>query len=101
MTQPKTTTTQSGEVWMILKDPKQLAKIMAIEKVSQRKLAQTIGWGSHSYLGRLLRGEVRTLDPDAALKMSIALGVTVDSLFVPRSTTVRGPINHQQETPAA
>ena len=69
---------------MILKDRKQLAKLMVIQGVSQRQVAEAAQWKSHSYLGRLLRGEVKTLDPDAAIRIACFFGVGVDDLFVAR-----------------
>lgn len=73
-----------GELYMILRDPKKLASVMICQEISQRELARDIGWKSHSYLGRLLRGEVRTLDGDAALRISHRLGLPVDHLFLTR-----------------
>ena len=37
---------------------RKLAKLMVINGVTQRELSQAIGWKAHSYLGRLIRGEV-------------------------------------------
>lgn len=73
-----------GELYMILKDHKQLASVMIVQGVSQRELAKAAGWKSHSYLGRLLRGQARTLDPDAALRIAHRLGLPVDMLFLTR-----------------
>lgn len=77
---------------MLLTDKgrKQLLKLLLIQEVSQRTLAEGIGWRSHSYLGRLLRGEVKTLDPEAAVRIAHYLGVGVDDLFVTRSSTDGG-----------
>lgn len=75
---------------MILKDPKLLLSIMLVQDVSQRELARAVGWKSHSYLGRLLRGEVKTLDGDAALRIAHRLGLPVDSLFLTRVTGKSG-----------
>lgn len=75
---------------MQLLDRKRLAKLMAIQDVSQRELASAIGWQSHSYLGRLLRGEVSTLDTDAGVRIAEYLQVGVDDLFMPRSSTHPG-----------
>lgn len=72
---------------MILTDRRRLAKLMLIQGVSQRELAEVAGWRSHSYLGRLLRGEVKTLDADPATRIAVALGVGVDDLFVARVST--------------
>lgn len=69
---------------MELHNRKRLAKLMLIQGASQRQVAEAAGWRSHSYLGRLLRGEVKTLDPEAALRIAVFFGVGVDDLFVAR-----------------
>lgn len=78
------------EVWMQLKDRKQLAKLMVIQNVSQRDLAKAAGWKTHSYLGRLMRGEVTTLEPEPALRIAKFLGVGVDDLFLTRVSGAAG-----------
>jgi hypothetical protein len=70
-----------GEVYMILRDRKKLARLMIVQDVSQRALAEAAGWKSHSYLGRLLRGQVKTLGTDPALRIAHKLMVPVDDLF--------------------
>lgn len=77
-----------GEVWMVLNDRKKLAKLMVIQGVSQRQLADAAGWRSHSYLGRLLRGDVNTLESMPAVRIAHYLGVGTDDLFVSRSSSV-------------
>lgn len=72
---------------MLLKDRKQLAKLMVIQGASQRQVAEAAGWKSHSYLGRLLRGEVKTLEPEHAVRIACFFGVGVDDLFLARVTT--------------
>lgn len=72
---------------MQLLDRKKLAKLMAIQEVSQREVATAAGWKSHSYLGRLLRGEVNTLDIEAAVRIAHFFGVGTDDLFVARSSS--------------
>lgn len=72
---------------MVLTDRKKLAKLMVIQDVSQRELAKAAGWKSHSYLGRLLRGEVNTLDVEPAVRMAMYLGVGTDDLFMSRAST--------------
>lgn len=67
---------------MELADRKKLARLMVIQEVSQRELALAAGWRSHSYLGRLLRGEVKTLDTKPAARIAKRLGVGVDDLFL-------------------
>lgn len=71
-----------GEVYMELLDRKRLARLMVIQGVSQRELAKAAGWNSHSYLGRLLAGEVKTLKTDPALRIAHKLQVGVDDLFL-------------------
>lgn len=66
---------------MILKDPKVLAKLMAIEGVSQRQLASAAGWSTHSYVGRLVRGQARHVDEAPAARIAAYLGVGLTDLF--------------------
>jgi transcriptional regulator with XRE-family HTH domain len=82
-----TRTNHPKEVWMRLTNRKMLAKLMTIQGVSQRDLAAAAGWQAHSYLGRLLRGEVDTLDVEPAVRIAEYLQVGVDDLFVPRSSS--------------
>jgi transcriptional regulator with XRE-family HTH domain len=56
---------------------------MVVSDVSQRRLAMAAGYKSHSYMGRILRGEVDTLAPEAALRIARFLQVGVDFLFAP------------------
>lgn len=69
---------------------KQLLKLMTIQEVSGRELAKAAGWRSHTYLQRLLRGEVRTLDTGPAVAIALYLGVGVDDLFLARRSTESG-----------
>lgn len=73
-----------GEVYMEIRDRKKLARLMIVQEETHRSLSMAAGWKSHSYLGRLLRGEVKTLDTDAALRIAHRLRVPVDDLFVVR-----------------
>lgn len=75
---------------MILKDRKQLAKLMVIQELSQRELAEAIGWKSHSYLGRLLRGVVNSVTPETAVRIALVLGVGVDDLFLAKTSSNAG-----------
>lgn len=84
-----------SEVWMILQDPKKLARLMVIQEVSQRDLATAVGWASHSYLGRLLRGEVKSLDTRKAVAIAHYLGVGTDDLFLAKSDT--DSVRHGQQ----
>ena len=69
---------------MIVKDRKQLAKLMVIQGVSARQMAKVAGWKSHSYMNRLLAGDVKTLSTEPALRIADHLGVGVDDLFLLR-----------------
>lgn len=77
-------------IWMRLKDRKRLAKIMAIQDVSARGLADAIGWKSHSYMNRLLNGQAKTCSSDSALAIAYYLGVPQDVLFVTEVSTADG-----------
>ena len=90
----------TSELWMILKDRKQLAKLMTIQEVSARKLAEIAGWRSHSYMNRLLSGEVRTLKTDPALRIAHHLGVGVDDLFLVAASTDGARSAHRERTVA-
>src|SRR4051794_31552480 len=75
---------------------KGLRTLMVVREVSQRRLARAAGYQSHAYMGRILRGEVDTLEPEAALRIARFLQVSVDYLFTPRvsSSTARSAQSH-------
>ena len=79
-----------GELYMILRDRKRLARLMVIQDVSQRELARAAGWKAHSYLGRLLKGDVKTLEPEPALRIANYLQVAVDDLFLVKVDSIPG-----------
>lgn len=85
---------------MVLKDRKLLAKLMAIQGVSQRSMATTAGWKSHTYLGRLLKGTVTTLEPEPALRIAKSLGVGVDDLFFVRVSSNDGQLDQKKKVAA-
>jgi len=86
---------QHPEIWMQIIDRKRLQKLMVIQDVSQRELAEAIGWRSHSYLGRILRGQVSTLDVEPAVRMAHFFGVGVDDLFLAKSSSESRQIAHR------
>lgn len=91
-----------GEVWMELTERKRLAKLLVIQDISQRRLAEDIGWKSHTYVARLLKGEAKTLTPEAAIKIAIRLGVGVDDLFVAKtSSDIEAIRQYRSRKPAA
>lgn len=71
-----------GEVWMLLKDRKLLARLMAIQRYSQRELARDAGFASHSYLGRMIAGKATSCTAERAVAIAACLQVPLDSLFV-------------------
>lgn len=76
------------ELYMKVLDPKKIVKLMVIQGVTQRELAEA-AWGegaSHSYLGRILRGQIKSIQADPAARIAAYLGVGVDDLFVARVT---------------
>jgi transcriptional regulator with XRE-family HTH domain len=75
-----------GEVWMQVRDHRKLARLAVIQGVTHRDIAEALGWKSHSYVGRILRGKVKTIDPEAAVRMAHLFGVAVDDLFLTRSS---------------
>lgn len=75
---------------MRVHDPKKIQKLMVIQEVSARTLADEVGYSSHSYVTRILRGEIKTVTPERAARIARFLGVGVDDLFVPRLSTDAG-----------
>lgn len=78
--------TSLGEVWMLVRDYRKLARLAVIQEASHRDIAAAVGWNSHSYVGRILRGKVSNVDPEAAVRMAHFFGVAVDDLFLTKST---------------
>ncbi len=75
-----------SELDMRLQNLKGLRTLMVVQDVSQRRLARAAGYRSHAYMGRLLRGEVDTLEPEAAQRIAGFLQVEVGFLFDSRSS---------------
>lgn len=67
---------------MLVKDAKKLKKIMVIQEVSQRAMAKELGWQSHTYVGRILNGEIRSVSTDTATIIARVLGLPVEDLFL-------------------
>ncbi len=83
---------------MRLHNLKGLRTLMVVRAVSQRRLASAAGYRSHAYMGRLLRGEVDTLEPTAALRIARFLQVDASFLFAPRpSTDAEHPAHRHRE----
>lgn len=68
-------------------DPKKIKKLMVIKDMSARTLADRVGYRSHAYITRILRGEIKTVTPEKAARIAATLEVGVDDLFVARLST--------------
>ncbi len=77
-------------------DPKRILKLMAIQDVSARTLADAVGYSSHSYITRILRGEITTVTPERAARIARFFGVGIDDLFVPRLSSDSGRNSKQR-----
>lgn len=71
---------------MKVKDAEMIRRIMESKGISARKMAEQMGWSSHSYMNRILSGQARTVTPDTAMKLAYHLQVPVDLLFVTRAS---------------
>lgn len=78
------TRTKLPELYMKVLDPKKIVTLMVIRGINQRDLAAIAGWSSHSYLGRILRGEIKSIQPDPALRIAEYFKVPLNDLFVTR-----------------
>lgn len=76
-----------GDLYMEIKDRDLLVELMEERGISQRQLAKVAGWKSHTYLQRLIRGEVKTLNTDPALRIAYHFGIPVHRLFFTRVDT--------------
>lgn len=83
---------------MQVRDHRKIAKLMLIQGVSQRELARALGHGAHSYVGRIARGEVRSVSPEVAARIASFFGVGVDDLFLVRMSNNGG---HSDQTRSA
>ena len=80
---------------MRLHNLKGLRTLMVVQDVSQRRLARAAGYRSHAYMGRLLRGEADTLEPEAALRIATFLQVEVGFPFVSRPSIDDARFTHR------
>lgn len=78
------------EVWMQIKDPKKIAKLMVIQGISHREMAEAVGYKSHGHIGRIVRAEISTVTPTKAALIANVLGVGVDDLFLVRVSSDDG-----------
>ena len=86
-------------VYMLVKDYKKLAKLAVIQEVSHRDLAEAAGYKAHSYISRILRGEVKTLKTEPATRIAHFFGVPVEDLFVTKLTSNSGVVGQVSGSP--
>lgn len=84
-----------GDLWMLIRDHKKLARLLVIQEISHRDLARALGWKSHSYVGRIVRGKVRSLDPEAALRIAKILQTPFDDLFAIKVSSEDGQLGQK------
>lgn len=94
-------TTRIGAFWMEVDDLKLLQTLVKSHGLTHRDLAAAAGYKSHAYIGRLLRGEVKTLEPTPAARIAHYFDVDLADLFVPRSTKVSGHGDQKRKGKAA
>lgn len=66
---------------MIVKDADLLRRLMRAAGVTARQASRELGWSSHSYLNRILAGQVRTVTHETAERLADLLQVPVGLLF--------------------
>lgn len=83
---------------MLIKDAGLIRRLLESKGITARQLARDMGWASHSYMNRILSGQVRTVQPEVAVKIAYLLQVPVDLIFVARMS---GEIRHSGKDSAA
>lgn len=82
---------------MQVRDYRKLARLALIQDASHRDIAKAVyGGNSHSYVGRLLRGEVKTVTPEAAARIAHFFGVAIDDLFMTKSSKNPGRVRQSR-----
>lgn len=82
--------TRLAEIYMRVIDPKKIQKLLLIQGVTHRELALAVGYKSHAYIGRIVRGDITTVTPEKAARIANYFSVGIDDLFVPRLSTDAG-----------
>jgi transcriptional regulator with XRE-family HTH domain len=68
---------------LIVKDADLLRSLLRAADLTARQLARELGWASHSYLNRVLSGQVRTVRRETAERIAAHLRVPVSLIFAP------------------
>lgn len=61
---------------------KRLAKLLLIQGVTHRQLAEAVGWRSHGMVAHLISGRRSGVEPASAIAIAQYLGVDVSDLFL-------------------
>lgn len=74
-----------GGVWMLIhkEGRKRLARLMIVQDVSHRELAQIAGWKSHTMIHQLINGQRNSCKAEPATAIARYLGVEVTDIFTP------------------
>jgi hypothetical protein len=77
------------ELYMIVKDAELIRRLMAThtpQPITARQITRALGFKGHSYMNRVLNGEVHSVKVETANKIAYMLGVPVDLLFVAKAS---------------
>lgn len=75
--------------WRVI-NPETLQALATRQGLNHRQIAAGLGWASHSYVSRILRGDQRTISPEAAVKLAAMLDAPVADLFLPTDSSKTG-----------
>lgn len=89
------------ELWMIVKDPEAVKRVVAAAGLTHREIADACGWKSHTIVGRIVRGELRTVEPRKARLFEEALKVPNGYLFATKVTRKSGRPASSKRTKAS
>ena len=65
-----------------MKDAELLRRLMHAAGLTARQASRELGWSSHSYLNRILAGQVHSVTDETARRLCELLEVPVPLLFV-------------------
>jgi len=75
---------------MEVRDLALLQTLATAHRSTHRDIAKAAGYSSHSYVGRLMRGQVKAVEPTPAARIAHYFGVELGALFVPTVTGIPG-----------
>ena len=86
---------------MEVRDLKFLQTLVKSHGMTHRDVAKVAGYSSHSYVGRLMRGQVKRVEPTPAARIARRFEVDVDDLFVRTAARNAGRTNQSRRRAAA